>query len=340
MISNKSHVIILSGLIIILALLIPSCTHEPAGIENMDTVCFNTQIQPILQTSCAMTGCHDGTQEGFSGPDYESVMQIVVAGKPRSSKLYTVLSTLYGENMMPPDQPLTKDQRMLIEVWILQGAPNKICTTDTTGGGGGGGGGGGTNSDSVCFAQKILPVLVSSCGTTGCHDAATHEEGYVFADYATITRKGVVPFNANNSKVYKVTIETGEDRMPPAGKTPLTAQQISDLKTWINEGALNSDCPGTTCDTTGNISYSTQLLPILQGNCIGCHNSTTTNGNVNLSGYDNVKAIATNIRNGHPLLSAVVRKLPGFVGMPQTFSLDECSIRKIELWIAQGTLNN
>lgn len=320
-----------------LSALLPSCTHEPAGIESMDTVCFDTQILPILQPSCGMAGCHDGTEEGFLADDYESVMKSVVAGKPRSSKLYTVLTDIYGENIMPPDQPLTKEQRMLIEIWILQGALPKTCLTDTTDGGGGGGG---INSDSVCFEQKILPVLVSSCGTIGCHDATTHEEGYVFADYATITRKGIVPHNPNGSKVYEVVTESGEDRMPPSGYPALTTKQIADLKTWISDGSLNSNCPGEACDTTGNISYSAQLVPILQANCIGCHNSTTANGNVNLSNYNQVKTIATTIRNGNSLLTAVVRKLPAFVEMPPTFSLDECSIRKIELWIAQGTLDN
>jgi hypothetical protein len=340
MIFKKTFFVISAGIILLLVpVLVPSCTHEPAGIENMDTVCFNTQILPILQTSCAMSGCHDGSQEGFSASDYESVMRSVVAGKPRSSKLYTVLSTLYGENMMPPNHPLTKDQRMLIEIWILQGAPKKICTADTTGGGGGGGGGV-ILSDSVCFVQKILPVLVSSCGTTGCHDASSQREGYVFADYATIVHKGILPFNANGSRVYKAITNSGEDRMPPSGYTALTSKQIADLKTWINDGALNSDCPGATCDTTGNISYSTQLLPILQGNCIGCHNTSSANGNVDLSSYNKVKTVATTIRNGKPLLTGVVRRLPGFVAMPQSFSLDECSIRKMELWIAQGTLNN
>jgi len=266
-----------------------------------------------------MTGCHDGTEDGFLAADYESVMQSVVPGKPRSSKLYTVLIDIHGEDFMPPDQPLTKDQRMLIEIWIAQGALHTTCPADTNGGGGGGG-----NKDSVCFTQDILPMMVSSCGTIGCHDVTTHEDDYIFVDYATITSKGIVPFDPDDSEVMEVVTTTGEDLMPPPPLSPLSTTQIANLRKWISDGALNSDCPEAACDTIENIGYADQIVPIMQANCIGCHNNNVANGNVNLTSYDHVKTYATTIRNNQPLLTAVVRKLPGFVEMPPTFSLDEC----------------
>jgi mono/diheme cytochrome c family protein len=183
-------------------------------------------------------------------------------------------------------------------------------------------------------------VILSSCGTTGCHDATTHEEGYVLTDYTNIMKKGIVPFNANSSKIYKVVTDNGEDRMPPAPRSALTSVQLAALRNWINQGAKNSDCPPAVCDTTGTISFSTQVFPILQANCIGCHNNSSANGGVNLSTYSQVKTIAQTLRSGTPLLQGTIRHMPGFVAMPQTFALDECSIRKIELWIAQGVQNN
>jgi hypothetical protein len=126
-----------TGIFCCLPAFLPSCTNEPSGIENMDIVCFDSRILPLLRTSCGMVGCHDTGQEGFSVTDYESVMKWVVPGKPRSSELYTILIDIQGEEMMPPDQPLTKDQRMLIEVWIAQGAMHTTCPTETAGGTGG-----------------------------------------------------------------------------------------------------------------------------------------------------------------------------------------------------------
>jgi mono/diheme cytochrome c family protein len=262
-------------------------------------------------------------------------MEIVTPGDPHGSKLYKVITNINGENLMPPKQPLSKEQRTLIQIWIAQGAHNKTCNTAEGGNSGGNTG----NSDSICFVQDILPVILSSCGTTGCHDATTQKEGYVLTDYANILKKGIVPGNASASKIYSVVIDNGEDRMPPSPRSALTSTQISALRKWIQEGAKNSDCPPAVCDTTGTISFSAQVFPIFQANCIGCHNSSTANGGVNLNSYSQIKASAA-LRNGTPLIQGVIRRMPGFIAMPQTFALDECSIRKIELWIAQGLQNN
>jgi hypothetical protein len=258
---------------------------------------------------------------------------MVTPGDPHGSKLYRVITSINGEDMMPPSQPLTKEQRTLIQIWIAQGANNTVCD-------GSNGGNDGSNTDSVCFVQDILPVILSSCGTTGCHDAATHEEGYVLTDYANILKKGIVPGNASGSKIYKVVTDNGEDRMPPSPRSPLTSSQIASLRQWIQDGAKNSNCPPAACDTTGTVSFSSQVFPLLQSNCIGCHNNSSANGGVNLSTYNLVKTNAETLRSGTPLIQGVIRRMPGFIAMPQTFALDECSIRKIELWIAQGMQNN
>jgi hypothetical protein len=90
----------------------------------MDTVCFETQIKPILQTSCGMAGCHGpgGDAESFSPDSYQSIMSIVQPGSAAKSTLYQVITSVNGGNMMPPNQPLTKEQRTLIMIWIEQGA--------------------------------------------------------------------------------------------------------------------------------------------------------------------------------------------------------------------------
>jgi hypothetical protein len=317
----------------IIYLSLPSCQHESNIIDDLDTVCFDTQILPILQTSCGMMGCHDGTEEGFLAADYQSIVESVIPGDPRGSALYNVVTDINSENMMPPDLPLTLEQRTLIRVWIEQGARETTCTGNNTSGGG-------NNTDSICFVQDILPMILSSCGTTGCHDEITREEGYVLTDYASILSDGVKPFDANDSKIFEAVTDDGDDRMPPSPRPPLTTAQISALRTWINDGALNSDCPDGSCDTTGTISFLAQVDPLLQGNCVGCHNSTLANGGVNLSSYAQVKIYAESLRDGTSLLAGVTGRLPGFVAMPPTFSLDACNIRLIGLWIEQGSLNN
>jgi hypothetical protein len=309
--------------------LFTSCTHEP-DLEGFETVCFDTEVLPVLQTSCGMTGCHDGTEDGFLAADYASVMESVTPGDPRKSMLYKIITDIHSHDMMPPDKPLSQSQRNIIQVWIAQGAQETLCETDT----------GGNQADRICFVQDILPMMLSSCGVTGCHDAITAEHGHVFTDYNSILEHGIEPFDPDNSEIYEVVTETGGDRMPPSPRNPLTLEQISALRKWIEDGALNSDCPADICDTAGTISFSTQIFPVLQANCAGCHNSSIANGNVNLSSYNQVLTQVQTLRNGTPVLSGVVNRTTGFVAMPLTFSLQDCDITAIEKWIAQGAMNN
>src|ERR1035438_2738252 len=96
-------------------------------------------------------------------------------------------------------------------------------------GGGGAGGGNGTravdtcSADTVYFSNTILPMIVSNCATTGCHDSATHREDLTLTSYNEI-KAYVSPGNPSGSRLYTV-ISSG--KMPPSGK--LTATQIAAL---------------------------------------------------------------------------------------------------------------
>jgi hypothetical protein len=326
----------LLGLLVFISL--SSCTHEPRLIEGMDPVCFSSEVLPVLQSSCGKCHSYPGEETNFSTADYNSIMEIVKPGNARGSKLYKVITAINSENMMPPDRPLSEAQRTLIMVWIEQGAEDVKCTgQDTTSPVSGG-----TPNDSVCFAQTIQPLIVSSCATTGCHDAASALEGYVLTDYSHITgsKNAVVPYYPDQSKLYRVLSETGEDRMPPSPRAPLTSEQKNLIRKWIADGALNSDCPDASCDTTGEILFADQVFPILDLACVGCHNNSSSSGGVNLSDYPHVSAVAGTMVNNVSRLKGVIRKEPGFNPMPPSGSLGECDIRKIELWIEQGMKNN
>jgi hypothetical protein len=109
------------------------CTHEPTVIQELDTVCFETQVLPIFQISCAKSGCHSSTSSGevFPLDNYDNIITRVVPGDPRNSEVYKAITSLYAEEFMPPDGPLDIIQRNLIQVWILQGANDTKCPVDT-----------------------------------------------------------------------------------------------------------------------------------------------------------------------------------------------------------------
>jgi len=106
---------------------ISSCTHK-VNIDDLPEICFERDVLPIFLNSCAIAGCHDGTGEDDLILDsYENIFEEVKPGDPLDSKIYKVLITTSGEDKMPPDQPLSLENRTLIRFWIEQGARFTIC---------------------------------------------------------------------------------------------------------------------------------------------------------------------------------------------------------------------
>jgi hypothetical protein len=184
----------------------------------------------------------------------------------------------------------------------------------------------------ICFETNVLPIFLSSCAKSGCHDAASREEGYVLDSYASIIRKGLSPGNANNSKIYKVLLETGEDLMPPGA--PLTKAQKDSIAAWINQGAKNTVNCNCSCNAT-KFTYAAIIQPIILNNCVGCHKAGALSGNIDLSTYATVKTQASNGK-----LVGSITHSAGFVAMPIGAKLSDCQIGQIKNWIADGALNN
>jgi hypothetical protein len=184
----------------------------------------------------------------------------------------------------------------------------------------------------VCFESSVLPIFISSCARSGCHDAITRKEGFVLDTYNNIIRKGISPGNASESELYKVLFESGEDMMPPDG--PLTQAQKDLIKNWINQGAKNTvDCD-CNCDPT-KFTYSGTIQPLLNNQCVGCHKPGSLGGNIDLSTYNSVKVQVTNGK----LLGSVTHAV-GFSPMPKGNKLSDCQITQITNWINAGALNN
>ncbi len=193
------------------------------------------------------------------------------------------------------------------------------------------------NPDTVYFENDILPLLNSSCAIPGCHDAITAEEGVVLNNYNNIINTGdVQPGDPSESKIFKTITESDPgDRMPPPGSgvTTLTPDQIMDIFTWIQQGALNNGCDG--CDTT-DVTFSASVFPLIQTNCTGCHSGPTPQGGLSLTNYSQIAANATS--------GKLMNSLNGTGGIPQMPSgqpeLSDCAKRTIEIWIENGTPDN
>jgi len=198
--------------------------------------------------------------------------------------------------------------------------------------------GGNCDPNTVYFERDVLPILISNCALSGCHDANSRQDGVQLTDYESVIRTADInPGKPDDSELYEVLVEDDvDDRMPLAPRSPLPASQIEVIRKWISQGAKNLTCTDNTTCSTENITFSATIQPILQKNCLGCHSGATPSGNVNLSTYAGVQKVATNGK-----LVGVVSHAAGFIPMPQGGAkLSDCDITKIKEWVNAGAPNN
>ena len=87
---------------------------------------------------------------------------------------------------------------------------------------------------------------------------------------------------------------------------------------------------------TSDVTYSRDVVSILQSNCLSCHNDLSEQGGVNLDGYDN---LIPYVEDGSFMGS--IRHEEGWEPMPLTGGMiSSCSIDKLQAWIDAGALNN
>jgi hypothetical protein len=187
--------------------------------------------------------------------------------------------------------------------------------------------------DGICFEEDILPIIVSNCAKSGCHDAVTQEEDLNLTSYNGIMEI-VKPGDPGDSKLIKVVKKTDEERMPPPPDPALTSDQIALIEQWIAEGADPVGICGGGCDTT-NVTYAGSIEPIINNHCKGCHSGGAPAGNIALTTYTEVKKQAD---NGN--LWGSVNWESGYSPMPKDAArLSDCNLDLIRIWIGQGAPN-
>lgn len=93
--------------------------------------------------------------------------------------------------------------------------------------------------------------------------------------------------------------------------------------------------PDDLCDTE-NMSYQSDIVPILRNNCYGCHNSDARQGGIAFDSYEGLKDIVDKNR-----LLGAIRRQSGFSPMPQNApKLQDCDIDQIAAWVGDGAPNN
>lgn len=188
----------------------------------------------------------------------------------------------------------------------------------------------------VCFEGEVLPIFVTYCSATGCHNAQDQAQGYDLTDYQSILH-GTKPKNFSDSRVFTVLDTNDPKRMPPLGHAQLSSPQVLTIKTWAKLGAPNTQhCGKVVIDTLGPITYSGDIAPMMQANCTGCHSGRNAVAGLDLSDFNIVKENALMGK-----LQGSISHDPNYLPMPpRGLAISMSNVDQLDKWVAEGCPNN
>lgn len=219
----------LAVILVIVSWFAESCQHTPFNFGELlisencspDTAYFVNEAFPIINSNCAMSGCHDAIthEEGVNLSSWDAIMNsdVVKPGNANGSKLIEVL-TESGEEAMPPDGPLSSEQIDVLKLWINQGALNNECLD------------GNCDTTSVHFGSTIDPLINIYC--EGCHSGSSPSGGIKLTTYSNIA-----DFAASGQLLGAVEHSAGYEPMPPGSS--LTNCKTDQIRIWIENGYPN-----------------------------------------------------------------------------------------------------
>ena len=180
-------------------------------------VSFEKQVKPILESACLSCHGEKKPKGDLAFHTHEALLEgeVVVAGKPEDSSLYTTtILPPDADLVMPPKPPfLSKIQSDVLKEWILDGAkwPEGVVLKQVR---------------RINFVKDIKPLL-----------EGFYEKEFDFS-------KSIVPFDLDESKLYELVNLPKDDEniLPrPNKREALKDNEIDLLKNWILQGAVWPD---------------------------------------------------------------------------------------------------
>lgn len=178
-------------------------THH---VIKPDSVCFSTQIYPLIISNCGMSGCHDAGSHA-KGLDVSTYSKIAYY----ANQIYSSVNA----NRMPKGLPyFTSAQKALFLKWMNEGKKNTICVNNC-------------DTSNVTFSNSISIVIQNNC--LGCHNT----------NNAVSSGGGILLDNYQNVKTQTVTGHllcsldwTSTCSKMPKGNTPLSFCDIRKFIIW------------------------------------------------------------------------------------------------------------
>ena len=94
--------------------------------------------------------------------------------------------------------------------------------------------------------------------------------------------------------------------------------------------------PTCTTNPSATVSYKRDVFPIIQINCLSCHDAVNHFGGIVIENYDQ---IALSGKSGE-LYNSIMITSNGKAYMPKGGRLFDCEIELLKAWIDQGAKNN
>lgn len=140
--------------------------------------------------------------------------------------------------------------------------------------------------DVIDFKKQIKPLLESAC--VHCHSEKSSKGDLLLTTLEAAVKGGengtsLVPGNPEKSPLYTTTILSAEDDavMPPKKEGLLAKEQSELLKRWVQQGAKWPG--GVKLEQKARIDFVKHVQPILEENCLSCHNPEKAKGDLILS---------------------------------------------------------
>jgi hypothetical protein len=192
----------------------------------------------------------------------------------------------------------------------------------------------------VVFEKNVLPILKAKCFS--CHGNEKVEANLRLDSRERVLQGGesgkvIVPGDVETSYLFEL-IEAGE--MPPEGETPLTKEEVAEIRGWIEMGARFEG--GATVDQV----HFHEVQPILMLRCVACHGAQLKEAELDLRSDASILKGGKSgpaLVAGKPKESLLIQRIHAGEMPPKRRLVESSSkpieaneVARLERWIQQG----
>jgi len=199
--------------------LVFACTKDQTAEVPLpcdSTVSYNIDIKPIMETTCNLSTCHDGS----GATDYRTFAQLqpFLDDGQFSNRVLTVKDMPKSNSQGPTS--LTEDQLELIRTWVISGYPEETAEIQVT------------------YEDGIKDILATNCGYDGCHNGTST----IGADGNYNNFEGIISDINDGSFLERVVTrrDNPNSGMPPNyaedGPEDLSSEDFQMILCWIDRG--------------------------------------------------------------------------------------------------------